>query len=365
MPDSTPSRRVATVVSIVLALDVAVALGVFWPRAQIAEGTAAPESGSKPGKPGEGPRALPAAGLGSQTLHVLAYSLAEDVLNGGIFPGFRRFRQEHAGHETNFEATFGSLGKITNSLLDGAPADLAILSGEMGVQELSAAGIISLERLSELPAQGILAFSPVVMVVRPGNPRGIRDFSDLGREGVQVVQSNPTTSGSGLWAVLAEFESGRRREGAWVAGRRQLISIRNNVVGTSASGLAARQLFAGGTGDALVTLEQDALTARRLGQLDGEIVYPPLTILSEPRVVVLERSLQGGQRELVEAFLKYLWSDEARRALEEHHFRGGSQAEAQGLPALNGVFRIEDLGGWKVARRDILEGIWLSRERSR
>lgn len=293
------------------------------------------------------------------------FSLVDDVLTQAVFPAFQaRWRKEH-GEEIALDGHFANLGKVTNDLAAGASADIAVLSAEIGVAELVAAGVVSAERQEKLPNRGVFGRSPVVIVTREGNPKGVRDFEDLARPGIQLVQPDPATSGSALWIVLAEFGAGKRRDGSFKDGRAQILGIRRNMVGKAASALEARTLFEGGLGDALVTLEQDVLQSLQHGRLHGEIVYPRSTIVSEPSLAIMEKSLMSSERRaLVLDFAGYFWSTETQQILQSHGFRAvqeTGEAEARRFQRIEDPFLIQDLGGWKVAKREIVDGIWLNR----
>lgn len=142
------------------------------------------------------------------------------------------------------------------------------------------------------------------------------------------------------------------------------MGIWRNVTVRLPDARAARREFDDGTGDALVTYEQDVIGTPTRGRTAGEIIYPKSTILSEQIAVKLERNIDERQSDLVEAFFEFLWSEEAQRILVEYGFRSPREELNQSNPRLATIespFTLEDLGGPRTADREILEGVWRER----
>jgi sulfate transport system substrate-binding protein len=203
----------------------------------------------------------------------------------------------------------------------GVPAHLAMLSLELDAERLSDAGVIPDKSWRRLPHSGTVNRTPFVILVRPGNPKGIRDFGDLAKPGVKVVHPDPLTSGGANWAIIAEYGAGLRSSpGQPLAGYNLLLGIWRTVAAQAASARAARTQFEIGFGDALITYEQEALWDRARGRLHAEIVYPRSTVLSEHTLVVIERNISPEERGLLDTFVSFLWSETAQRLFVE---RGG------------------------------------------
>ena len=301
----------------------------------------------------------------SRTLVVYGFSVVSDVMNEAIFPAFAaRWRQE-TGEEVEFISSFAGSGTIANQIILGVPAEVAILALESDALRLAEKGVVSGPTWHELPQAGVLNLTPFIILVRPGNPRGIRDFADLARPGVGVVHPDPLTSGGANWAILAEYGAGVRPAGGDPeAGHQLLLGIWRNVVAQAASARAARTQFENGFGDALITYEQEALWDQQRGRLRAEIVYPHSTVLSEHTVVVVDRNVTEAQRPLVDAFVAFLWSAEAQRIFVRYGFRSADAVLNRDNPAFGSVpdpFRVGDLGGWRRAKPEIIEAIWRKR----
>jgi sulfate transport system substrate-binding protein len=200
-----------------------------------------------------------------------------------------------------------------------------------------------------------------VILTRPGNPLGIHDFADLARPGVGVVHPDPLTSGGAQWALLAEYGSLLRSSGDSTLAEEQMRGIWRNVTSQAVSARAALTQFESGFGDALITYEQDLLGDERSGRLQGEIVYPPATILSEHTVVVIDSNVSAADRDLVDGFVDFLWDSEAQKIFTDYGFRSLDAEFNSGFHAIGKPFTVDDLGGWPSAKRDIVEGVWKSR----
>lgn len=300
-----------------------------------------------------------------RTLIFYGFSILDEVMSKAIFPAFQAAWQAQTGERVEFIGSFGGSGTVTNQLILGVPAQVALLSLDLDAQRLADAEVIPPGSWRSLPQRGVVNRTPFIILVRPGNPLNIRDFADLARPGVRVVHPDPLTSGGANWAIVAEYGSAVRLNGGQAqAGYTQLLGVWQNVVAQAASARAARTQFENGFGDALVTYEQEALYDLARGQLRSEIVYPRSTILSEHTLVVVDRNIAPADRPMVEAFVKFLWSDKAQRLFIANGFRSVDEALNRVNPAFGTIgdpFLIDDLGGWREAKRDIVDGVWKGR----
>ena len=143
-----------------------------------------------------------------------------------------------------------------------------------------------------------------------------------------------------------------------------LSGIWRNVVAQASSARAARTQFQQGFGDALITYEQEAVFDRGRGRLAADVVYPARTILSEHTLVVVERNVPAKERPLIEAFTRFLWSEEAQRIFVRYGFRSVDPGLDEANAAFGRIadpFRITDFGGWKRAKKEIVERVWKNR----
>lgn len=291
------------------------------------------------------------------------FSTLDRVMEDGLLPAFRARWLDQRGEAVEFVTAFAGSGAITDRIIAKYPAEVAVLSSELDAYHL-AYSAVRFESWRELPHRGVVSRSPLVIVVRAGNPKGIREFADLAGEGVAVVESDPATSGVANWSILAIFGAALRRTGDPARAEAELAAVWRNVVTRSPSAREARLRFAAGTGDALLTYEQEALGGSPGGRLAGEIVYPPATILTEHVVTRVDKNIAAAQRPLIDGFLDFLWSREAQRILVEHGFRSVDDelnAANPRLGAVGDLFTLADLGGAAKARREILGAVWRDR----
>ena len=298
----------------------------------------------------------------TRMLVLYGFSILGEVMNEGVFPAFQAEWQRRHGERVEFISSFASSGTITNQLILGVPAQVAILSLELDALRLVDGGVLSGPTWRALPHRGVVNRTPFIIMVRPGNPRGVRGFADLANAGVGVVHPDPLTSGGAQWAILAEYGAALRGTGDRDAARRQLLGIWRNVVAQASSARAARTQFENGFGDALITYEQEALRDRARGRLKADVVYPRRTILSEHTAVIVEKNIRAADRELVRGFVAFLWSERAQRIFVEYGFRSADDrrnAGDHGFGTIADPFLVSDLGGWTRARAEIIDAIWM------
>ena len=300
-----------------------------------------------------------------RTIVLYGFAILEPVVTKNIFPAFQKKWMEQTGQRVELISSFAGSGTVTNQLIMGVPAEIAIFSTELDAQRLAKAGVLPYETWKELPHKGIMNRTPFVILVRPGNPKKIRDYSDLTRRGVRIVHTDPLTSGAANWAIAAEYGAAVRQAGSGPdAGKDMLTGIWRNVVAQAGSGRAARTQFDNGFGDALITYEQDAIWNRSHGSPDFETVYPRSTILSEHTVVVIDSHVSEKQEKLIRAFVDFLWSEEGQRIFVKSGFRSVDERLNVSNPEFGTIrdpFYIDDLGGWQKAKLNIIDGTWKNR----
>jgi sulfate/thiosulfate transport system substrate-binding protein len=301
---------------------------------------------------------LPGSRVKRRTIVVYGFSILGEAINEAIFPAFQRRWREQTGEQVELVSSFAGSGTVTNQIVLGVPAQVAILATELDTLKLEQEGRIPPGEWRKLPGQGILNRTPFVILVRPGNPKGIKGFLDLAQPGVEVVHPDPQVSGGAQWALLAEYGSVWLEQHNQQAALEQMRGIWRNVVAQGSSARAARTQFESGLGDALITYEQDLLRDQRLGKLRGEIVYPVSTILSEHTVMVLPHNVAAADQALVDAFVDFLWSEESQRLFASNGFRSLDERFNQEFQPIKRPFTVEQLGGWVKAKHEIVEQAW-------
>jgi len=298
---------------------------------------------------------------GGINLTVYGFSIMKESLEKGIYPGFAaKWKSEH-GTDVNFTSSFAGSETITNQILQGVKADIAILSIERDADRLKQGGFLTSD-WHAAPNKGIINKTPFVILVRQGNPKGIHDFPDLAKPGVKLIHPDPISSGGAQWSVLAIYGSELVKSEDHARALQTLRAVWKNVISTPGSAREARTQFETGFGDALITYELEGLLMKESKKTPVEIVVPRATIFSEHPAVVVDRNVSAANRPAVEAFIQYLSSEEAQRAFVKYHFRSISfeslNQENKELAQIEMPFTIDYFGGWGKAYTEVIEGIF-------
>jgi len=305
---------------------------------------------------------------GGINITLYGFSIMKESLEKAIYPAFSaKWKQEH-GVDVRFTSSFAGSETVTNQILQGVKAQIAILSIERDAQRLKQGGFVTSD-WHALPQKGIVNKTPFVILVRRGNPKGIHDFNDLAKPGIRLIHPDPISSGGAQWSILAIYgselvKSEKETGGADHARALQTLqAIWHNVFSTPASAREARTTFELGNGDALVTYELDALLMKQgNSKVDAEIVIPAATIFSEHPAVVIDRNISPSDRPVIDAFMQYLWSEEAQRAFVKYNFRSstndGLNEENKELATIKYPFTVDYFGGWDKAYPEVIEGVF-------
>jgi sulfate transport system substrate-binding protein len=309
----------------------------------------------------------PAETGGGINVTVYGFSIMKESLEKAVYPTFAaKWKREH-GTDVNFTSSFAGSETITNQILQGVKADIAILSIERDADRLKKGGFVTSD-WHALPNKGIINKTPFVILVRKGNPKGIHDFADLAKPGVKLIHPDPVSSGGAQWSVLAIYGSElvkSEKESGEPDQARALQTLRavwRNVISTPGSAREARTQFETGFGDALITYELEGLLMKENTKTPVDIVVPQATIFSEHPAVVIDRNVTADKRAAVDAFMQYLSSEEAQRAFVKYHFRAVADEnlnkEDKQLADIQMPFTIDYFGGWAKAYPEIIEGIF-------
>src|SRR6185436_10774546 len=202
---------------------------------------------------------------GGLNITLYGFSIMKESLEKSIYPGFAaKWKAEH-GQDVRFTSSFAGSETITNQILQGVPAEIAILSIDRDAQRLKEQGFVTSD-WHALPYKGIINKTPFVILVKGANPKGIHDFPDLAKPGIKLIHPDPVSSGGAQWSILAIYgselvKSEKQNNGEPDQARalQTLQAIWKNVFVTPASAREARTTFELGNGDALVTYELDGL----------------------------------------------------------------------------------------------------------
>lgn len=272
---------------------------------------------------------------------------------------FARHWKAKTGQDVAVKQSHGGSGKQARSIIDGLEADVATLALAGDTDALHSNGNwIPKDWQKRLPHNASPYTSTIVLVVREGNPKNIKDWDDLVKPGLQVITPNPKTSGGARWNYLAAWEYAKRKYGGDAKAREFVTQLYRNVpvLDTGARGssitFAQRNL-----GDVFISWENEAHLLEKEFGAKFDVVYPSLSILAEPAVTVVDKNVdKKGTRAVAQAYLEYLYSDEGQDLAGKHFYRPVSEKARQKyagkFPKLN-LFSIDSaFGGWSQAAKD-------------
>ena len=306
------------------------------------------------------------------TITLYGFSVVKEPLEREIFPRYREQWRGKTGQELNFIPSYAGSEIVANQIIAGVEADVTILASARHADRLVASGATKHD-WRELPFQGIVNRTALVIIVEKGNRHRIREFADLGRKGVRLIHCDPVSSGAGQWSLLAVY-GGELLRTARQQGERNpqralatLQAVWSNVVSTPGSAREARTQFERREGDALITYELEAL--QLLEKSDQfEMVVPSTTILAEHPVVIINHprhGLSAARYAIVELFVRSLWERPAQEAWARARFRAVTDESLNlGFAKIEHPFTVADLGGWERAYQLIVEDAWKRRVRT-
>ncbi|MBN4665949.1 sulfate ABC transporter substrate-binding protein [Pandoraea nosoerga] len=267
---------------------------------------------------------------------------------------FEAHYRQVAGDTVNVKASHGGSGKQARTVLDGAPADVVTLGISADIDELAQAGLVSKDWQKRLPDNATPYTSTIVLLVRKGNPKQIKDWGDLVKPGISVVTPNPKTSAGARWNYLAAWLYALKQPGGNEQKAQEFVKALYKNVGVLDSGArgATTTFVERGIGDVLIAWENEALlSVKDLGPDKFDIVVPSSSILTEPPVAVVDKNVdKHGTRKVAEAYLQWLYSPQGQEIAAKHFYRPRSpeiakKYEAQ-YPKLKLYTVDADLGGW-------------------
>jgi len=300
---------------------------------------------------------------------LLAAPPAQVLLNVSYDPTRELYEEINAAFRGHWEPAHGPLtihqshggsGTQARSVIDGLEADVVTLALSGDIDAIaSRANLLPGAWQARLPRNSAPFTSTIVLVVRAGNPKGIRDWSDLARPGITVITPNPRTSGGARWNYLAAWGYALRRPGGSERTAREFLSaLFRNVPVLDAGARGATTTFAErGLGDVLIAWESEALLlTKEVGVGRFEIVVPSVSILAEPPVALVDKNVdRHGTREAAQAYLEFLYTDEAQAIAARHYYRPARATVAASrtvdFPRVS-LFTIDDVfGGWGRAQK--------------
>ena len=262
------------------------------------------------------------------------------------------------GDNVKIKQSHGGSGKQARAVLDGLEADVVTLALAYDIDALAERKLLAADWQKRLQHNSSPYTSTIVFLVRKGNPKGIKDWNDLVKPGVSVITPNPKTSGGARWNHLAAWGYALRQPGGNEAKAKEFLGklYKNVPVLDSGARGATTTFVERGIGDVLIAWENEAyLAVKELGPTKFDIVTPSISILAEPPVAVVDKVVdKRGTRKVAEAYLQYLYTDEAQDIIAKNYYRPAtakaSQKYASQFAKVN-LFTIEQVGGWTAAQK--------------
>ncbi len=270
----------------------------------------------------------------------------------------KHWAAKSAGQRVAIKQSHGGSGGQARAVIDGLEADVVTLALAYDVDAIARSGLIGAGWAASLPQNSAPYTSTIVFLVRKGNPKGVKDWNDLVRPGIQVITPNPKTSGGARWNYLAAWHYAKVQPGGDDAKAREFVSalFRNVPVLDSGARGSTTTFLERGIGDVLLAWENEAYLALAEAKDKVDIITPSLSILAEPSVAVVDSVVnRRGTRDVARAYLEYLYSPEAQEIAARHHYRPRDQAVAakySGTFAQVQLFTIDEaFGGWQNAQK--------------
>lgn len=273
---------------------------------------------------------------------------------------FQKYWKEKTGQTITIKQSHGGAGKQARAVIDGLKADVVTLALAYDIDEIAArSGKLPKDWQARLPHNSSPYTSTIVFLVRKGNPKGIKDWGDLVKDGVQIITPNPKTSGGARWNFLAAWAYADRQSGGDKAKTQDFITklFKNVPILDSGARGSTTTFVQRGIGDVLLAWENEAFLAiNELGEDKFEIVVPSLSILAEPPVAVVEGNTESrGTQDVAAFYLKYLYSAEAQELAAKHYYRPVDPAVMARHDAMFPdveLVSIDDFGGWQKAQAE-------------
>ncbi len=289
-------------------------------------------------------------------LTLVSFAVTKAV-HEAIIPKFvEQWKKDHNQNVT-FKQSYGGSGSQTRAVIDGLEADVVHLALALDTQKIEKAGLIQPGWEKEVPNNGIVSKSVAALVTREGNPKGIKTWADLGKDGVKLITADPKTSGIARWNFLALWNSVVKTGGDEAKATDFVTKVYTNVpLLTKDAREASDAFFKQGQGDALINYENEIILAQQKGEKVSYIV-PDVNISIDNPIAVVDKNVdKHGTRDVAEGFVKYLYSPEAQQEFAKLGFRPVDETApatkelAGKYPKVKTLGTVGDYGGWDTVQ---------------
>lgn len=282
-----------------------------------------------------------------------------------IIPKFaQKWKQEH-NQNVRFNQAYGGSGSQTRAVIDGLEADIVHLALALDTKKIEKAGLIEPGWEKEVPNNAVVSRSVAALITRPGNPKGIKTWTDLAKPDIKVITADPKTSGVARWNFLALWNSAIKPGGGEDKALDFVTTVYSNVPILTKDAREATDAFAKqGQGDVLINYENEVILAQQKG---GKVNYvvPDVNISIDNPIAVVDKNVdKHGNREVAEAFVEYLFTPEAQQEFAKAGFRPVEvvaqnkevlKEVADRYPKVNNLGTVQDYGGWDKVQKQFFE----------
>jgi sulfate transport system substrate-binding protein len=273
--------------------------------------------------------------------------------HAAIIPKFVAKWQKEQNQKVTFKQSYGGSGSQTRAVIDGLEADIVHLALAGDTTKIEKAGLINKGWEKESPNESIVSKSVAALVTREGNPKNIKDWSDLEKDGIALITADPKTSGVARWNFLALWNAALKKGGSDAKAQEALTKVFKNVpILTKDAREATDVFFKQGQGDALINYENEIILAGKKGEKVAYVVPAVNISIDNPIAVVDKNVAKHGTKEVAEAFVKFLFTPEAQTEFAKVGFRPVDETVAKEkqfadqFPKVKELATVKDLGGW-------------------
>ncbi|WP_174763391.1 sulfate ABC transporter substrate-binding protein [Aphanizomenon sp. UHCC 0183] len=274
-----------------------------------------------------------------------------------IIPDFVAKWKREKGQDVLIRESYGGSGSQTRAVIDGLAADVVALALAGDIKKIEQAGLIQPGWEKESPNNAIVTRSVVALETRAGNPKNIKNWSDLTKPDVKIVTANPKTSGGAKWNFLALWGAIVKNGGNDTQALKFVTNVFKNVVVLPKDARESSDAFyKKGQGDVLLNYENEVILAAQQGKTDISYIVPPVNISIEGPVAVVDKNVdKHGNREVSEAFVKFLFTPAAQREFAKVGFRPVdptvSKEVKNKFPYIARLYTVADIGGWGAVQK--------------
>ena len=305
--------------------------------------------------------ASPAASKGKVELTLVSFAVTK-AAHAEIIPKFVEKWQKEKGQTVTFSESYGGSGSQTRAVIDGLEADIVHLALALDTAKIEKAGLIQPGWEKAAPNGGIVSKSVAGIVTREGNPKNIKTWEDLSKDGVKLITADPKTSGVARWNFLALWGSVLKTGGDDAKALDFTSKVYKNVpILTKDAREATDVFFKQGQGDALINYENEIILAGQKGEKPTYTIPDVNVSIDNPIAIVDKNVDKHGTREVAEAFVKYLYTPEAQREFAKAGFRpvdatvAAEPEFAKKYPPVKTLFTAKDLGGWAEIQKKFFD----------